>query len=215
MDYSFRDGTRTVRAFDVRARCATCAEPRDVFHADVDYDPTDALLDRPLDPIDDPWQKARWVEVTGLWKRDDLARLLRFISTLPNACITMATWREAPRQVTADAAALATKSASSYDLLLGNETVFLPENLRDVWKSLPLVHVGTPTSMHYSTGVGELYYVRYALERIIDGKVLPQSAAFLTFATQIRAWLASELVAERGKNTADNPAEYQRLKDGW
>jgi hypothetical protein len=215
VDYEFRDGTRTVRAFGVRARCAMCAASRDVFRADVDYEPTDALIERPLDPVDDPWRKAKWIEVTGLWKRDDLEHLLRFVSTLPDARIAFASWQQAPRELTAEAAVLAAREVRTYNIVLANQDVTLPMNLRDVWKDLPVVHVGTPTSIRYNTGDADLYYVSYALERIAEGAVMPQPAAFLAFAARVRAWLASEFVCERGKNTADNPAEYQRLKGGW
>jgi hypothetical protein len=215
VDYEFRDGTRSVRAFVVRARCATCAESRDVFRADIDYEPTDALIERPLDPVDDPWRKARWVQVTGLWQREDLARLLRFIGALPDTRIAFASWQDAPREVTAEAAVLAAGEARTYDIFFTTEDVTLPQSPRNAWKDLPLVHVGAPTSMHYETGNAELYYVSYALERFVGGEVIPQPAAFLAFAAHVRAWLGSEFVSERGKNTADNPAEYQRIKGGW
>jgi hypothetical protein len=215
VDYDFREGTRTVRAFVVRARCATCAAWRDVFAADVDYEPADVLIERPLDPVDDPWRKARWVEVTGLWKPEDLERLLRFVGALPGARIAFASWQQAPRELTADAAVLAAREARTYSFAFAAADVTLPVEMSDAWKDLPVVHVGTPTMMHYATGVAELYYVRYALERLADGAVIPQPPAFLAFAARIRAWLAAEFVSARGKNTADNPAEYQRLKGGW
>ncbi len=75
--------------------------------------------------------------------------------------------------------------------------------------------MGTPTSIQYSTGPGELYYVSYALERIEGGAVVPQPAPFLGLATTIRSWLESQLVSERGRVTVDNPEEYERLKGGW
>lgn len=215
VDYDFRDGTRMVRSFVVRARCATCAASRDAFRADVDYEPTDALIERPLDPVDDPWRKAAWVEVTGLWKRDDLEHLLRFVSALPDARIHFASWQQAPRALTADAVVLAMREARTYDIAFANEDLTLPVNLRDAWKDLPIVHVGAPTFIHYKTGDAELYYVRYALERVAEGALIPQPAAFLAFAARVRAWLASEFLGERGKHTADNPSEYERLKGGW
>ncbi|MGO9832901.1 MAG: hypothetical protein ACLP1X_01660 [Polyangiaceae bacterium] len=215
VDYHFRDGTRTVRAFVVRARCATCAAGRNVFSADIDYEPTDALIERPLDPVDDPWRKARWVRVTGLWKREDMERLLRFVSTLPDARIAFASWQQAPRDLTVEAAVLALREAQTYNIVFANEDVTLPMDLSGAWRDLPLVHVGAPTAIHYDTGDAELYYVSYALERFAGGAVIPQPAAFLALAARVRAWLASEFVSARGKNTADNPAEYQRLKGGW
>jgi hypothetical protein len=215
VDYDLRDGTRTVRSFVVRARCATCTARREVFRADIDYEPTDALLERPLDPIDDPWRKARWVQVTGLWKLEDLGRLLRFVGSLAGARIVFAARDRAPRELTAEAAILAARDARTYDVVFGSEDVTLPADPSEAWKQLPVVHVGSPLSIRYDTGDAELWYVSYALERIVDGAVVAQPAPFLAFAARVRAWLASELVSERGKDTADNPDEYQRLKGGW
>jgi len=213
--YEFRDGSPTVRAAHVRARCAACGAERSVFDVDIDYEPTVDLLERPLDPVDDPWLKAKWVELSGLWMRTDLECLLRFVGTLSHARIVFASPQQGPRELSAEDASHALRGSNSFDFAFTNVPVTLPEQLHDAWKNLPLVHVGTPTSIRYSTGPGELHYVSYALERIEGGVVTRQPAPFLGFATRIRSWLESEFVSDRGKNTVDNRHEYQRLKGGW
>lgn len=215
VDYSFREDARTVRAVVVRGRCAGCGADRAVFDADIDYEPTDELVHRSLDPVDDPWLKARRIELTGLWKPDDLERVLRYVGSIPDARIYLAGWRQPPRELDADGAFAAIHELRSYDLLLAPAPVTVPADLRDVWKRLPVVHLATPISMHYRTGDAELHYVTYAVEDVVAGKAVPRTTQFLEFADRVRSWLQSEFVSHRGRNTVDNPSEYQRLRGGW
>ena len=69
--------------------------------------------------------------------------------------------------------------------------------------------------MIYRTGQGELYYVRYAEEVCHEGAKVNQPRPFIDLARQMTEWLNSEFISRRGKNTVDNPDEYERLKGGW
>jgi hypothetical protein len=49
-------------------------------------------------------------------------------------------------------------------------------------------------------------------EQVFDGpRVKAQPSAFLAYARGLRSWLLETFWSERGKDTADNPAEYRRL----
>jgi hypothetical protein len=215
VDYELRDETSVVRAAHVRGRCVSCGAERAVLDVDIDYEPTAMLVERPLDPIDDPWQKPRWIELTGLWVPEDLDCLLRFAASLPGARVIVELHARAPEELSAADAVAALRGGECFDVFLTNVPALLPDRERDAWKTAPFVHIGTPTAIHYSTGLGQLYYASYALECIDADRVAPQPAEFLGFAQTIRAWLESRLVSDRGKNTVDNPLEYQRLKGGW
>ena len=219
VDYTFRDDAKTVRAVSVRARCTACAAERAVFDGEIDYEPTDELVARPLDPVEDPWVKARRVELTGLWTPEDVEQTLRFIGSLPEAQVYFAGAGEAPRALSAEAARALTVAAvrdrRSYHLFFACTPLSFPANLRDAWRHLAAVHLGAPIRMNYRTGLADLYYVTYATEDLVAANVVPRSTAFLTFAERIRSWLQSAFVSDRGKNTIDNPSEYQRLRGGW
>src|ERR1019366_8620206 len=102
VDYAFREGTQTVGAVSVHARCTACGAARDVFDVEIDYEPTDPLVARPLDPVDDPWLKAERVELTGLWQPRDFVRVLRFAADLPKARPLFALWGTPVRETPVD-----------------------------------------------------------------------------------------------------------------
>ena len=56
--YDFReDGD--VRSVDVLPRCCDCGRGRAAVSFEIDYSPTAELISKPLDPIEQPWLKAR------------------------------------------------------------------------------------------------------------------------------------------------------------
>ena len=60
---------------------------------------------------------------------------------------------------------------------------------------------------------GLLHYVKYSDEVVKGGKIEKQPAIFREFTRQACKWLSQNYVSSRGKNTADNPEQYLRVKD--
>jgi hypothetical protein len=211
VQYSLRRDTSSVAGVSVYARCSACGATRDVFDAEIDYEPTEALVDRPLDPVEDPWLKARRVELTALWKVSDLTRVLRFAATLPEARICFGGWNEPISEVPVEHLCEQLKSARIFTVLIAREPFDVPASVRDVWRTTPVIHIGSPMHIHYATGrEADLYYVTYALEDLRAGRVVRRSPEFLRFADTLRAWLSAEFCSKRGKRTVDSPSEYER-----
>jgi hypothetical protein len=230
LDYTFREDGGAVSHVEAHAECDACGKSRRLMSLEIDYEPTDALVERPLDPITDPWIKAKRFSAGGYWKVDDLFRVVSLFAEEPGAVLYFAGWDEAPRALskreTIDALhgagwhAVAgqdwfaeRRSRKLFYLFATNQPLELPENPRDCWKRLPVVQVKSPQGMNCSRGHGWMYSVRYAEEVFRDGKPVPQSAEFLTFARRLIAALRTYFSSPLGPHSLYNPDEYERLKD--
>ena len=215
LEYELRKDSGAVRSVSVELRCAGCGSQRRGMTIEIDYEPTDVLVERPLDPCDDPWLVPRRVEISALWLVDDLCALVRRLGDAEGALCYFAGWREPAVLASPGSICERLPRARSFDLFFAPRPVTLPEALRDAWKSHPVIHVGTPIHMNYSTGAGTLYFVRWAEQTVAAGRLEPQPAELRELATRVRSWLGERFVSERGRLTADNPSEYARLKGGW
>jgi hypothetical protein len=215
LSYDLREDQKTVRGIEVTLTCEACRTERAPVRFEIDYAPTDALIDRPLTPCTDPWLKAKRVVLTALWTPSDLERFVRHAAQQEGASVFVAGWREAPARWDGVSLAARVDLERVFDVFMTNTEVTFPDNLRDSWKALPVVHVGNPIRMNYTTGTGLLHYVEYAEETFQGPRVTAQPARFLAYARGLRAWLLETYSSARGKNTADNPDEHERLRGGW
>jgi hypothetical protein len=170
--------------------------------------------DRPLDPCPDPWFKARRVSLTALWQPEDLAKLIEFAMTTAHVHVTISRRQGLVAPLDAHKA-LSRLREPWLEVFLSILPVNIPPGARDCWKSLPVVHISSPLTMGYRTGIGHLYYIEFARKVIDSAALVQQPKAFLKFADRLHAWLATMFTNQRGRNTVDNPAEYERLRGGW
>jgi hypothetical protein len=212
LDYAFREAGTSVQAVEVGLACAACRARRTPVTFEIDYEPTDSLVDAPLVPCAHPWLKAKHVEITALWKEADLEELVAYAAGLDASIVLAAGWRERPVVLERRRLFDQVDFDRPYDVFMTNASVELPEKLRDAWRRAPVVHVGSPIHMRYRTGEGDLYYVHYAEERLEGPSVVAQPVSFVAYARGLVHWLRERFVSERGKNTADNPEEWQRLR---
>lgn len=213
--YDLREDRKTVRGVHVTLTCVACHVARAPVVFEIDYEPTDALVDTPLSPCAEPWLVAKRVVITALWTPRDLEAFVSHAAKQAGASVYVAGWREAPTRWDGGSLAARVDLARVFDVFMTNVDVTFPEDTRDCWKALPVVHVGSPIVMNYTTGTGHLHYIETAEEVFEGARVVAQPAQFLAYARALGAWLRESFSSARGKNTADNPEEYQRLRGGW
>ena len=54
---------------------------------EIDYSPTAELISKPLDPIGQPWLKAKRCEITAYWQPADVERFASYLSGIPEVWI--------------------------------------------------------------------------------------------------------------------------------
>ena len=233
LDYAFLDNGE-VSQIEASAECDACGKARRLASLEIDYEPTEALVERPLDPIADPWIKAKRFDAGGYWKIGDLLSVVSFFADEPGAVLHFAGLHEAPRALskseTIDALHAAGwheldstgaapgwlaehMSRKPFHLFATNQPVEFPENLRDCWKRIPVVQLKNPTRINCNRGQGWMYSVRYAEDVFRDGELVPQPAEFLAFARRLIVSLRAHFASPLGPRSLHNPDEYERLKD--
>ena len=209
--YALEDGG--VRSVKPIARCTACAARIETMSVDIDYEPTALLLERPLDPIDDPWSKPRRRSLTALWRREDALDFVRYAAKEAGASAWLEVFQMPPRRV--DQVELERAVTSEHGYLaaaFSTSHVDVGASLRDAWKTGPFVQLSSPTRIHYETGVGSMYYVEWAEEVLRNGAIERQSDEFSRLAARIEAFLRERFVSTRGRDACDAPSEYARLK---
>jgi hypothetical protein len=215
LDYTFMEGSETVRSVEVGLRCVECGQEKAGATFEIDYEPTDELVARPLDPCPEPWLKAKQSEISALWVERDATELVLHAGQDLNASCYFAAPRGRPALLAPRDVCARLREARVFNVYLSARELEFPDELRDAWRRLPVMCLASPIHMNYRTGAATLYFLRWANEFLVEGRVVPQEAPLLELASRVQSWLRSRYTAERGPRTADNPAEYERLKGGW
>lgn len=214
LTYDLRDDG-DVRSVAVELCCVGCRKRTLATTFEIDYSPTAELLSRPLETCEEPWLIPKRCELSALWVPGDRDALVRHLGERESARCYLAGFRQPLRLVTAAELPAAEADGHAVAIYLSTRELAFPDNLRDCWKRLPVIHVSSPTTIHYTTGTGHLYYVQWAKQVLVERRLEPQEAALLALADRLQAWLRTHFTSARYKHAFDNPTEYERLQGGW
>jgi len=78
LQYEFRD-TGEVRHIQIEPHCSLCGRGQQPVNLDVKYSPTDDLVSRPIDPIEQPWLQPKRRTITSFWKPADGERFADYV----------------------------------------------------------------------------------------------------------------------------------------
>ena len=210
LDYELRDDG-SVRTVNVTIRCASCGRERPAMSFEIDYSPTDVRIDRPLDPIDKPWLKAKQHELTGLWRPSDALDVARHLVEVEALVAYLAAWNQPVRAVSPDELQETFESERAYSIVFSSTPRSFVSGERDLWMSAPVIALSSPMHINYANGVGHLYFLRYADEIFDKGIVVQQPSELRACTSRLRAWLAERFVTTRGKRAFDASTERDRL----
>jgi hypothetical protein len=204
--YHFRDDG-DVRSVDVSPTCCDCGRERTGASFEIDYSPTSELVSKPLDLIEQPWLKARRSEITAYWQPADAERFASYVSKIPGVRI----YRDSNGFEECGIEVVEFYPELKCDLYFTNALELPPLRGRNPQKAAPLLRLTSPFHIACPTGIALLHYIEYADEILHGAEVLSQPQPFSMFARQARAWLQQNYSSQRGRNTADNAAEYERI----
>jgi len=195
-----------------------CGRQRRPVDVDIKYSPTDSLVSRPLDPIEQPWRQPKRRTITSFWKPADCER---FADHVVRSLGARAFAETKPYEFSeVHLAEITFYPELKHDLLLTNMLEAAVPRTREPEKSAPFLRLKSPFHMAYSwpadfpstSNIRLLHYINYS-EQVVRGAALEsQPALFLAFAREVRQWLTENYVSMRGKNTADNVEEYMCVK---
>lgn len=206
LTYDFRDDG-DVRSVNVAPTCCNCGRERSGALFEIDYSPTSELISKPLDPIAQPWLKAKCCEITAYWQPADAERFASHLAGIPGVRI----YRHSNRIEECGIDSVEFYPELKCDLYFTNVLPTPAPLTRDPQKAAPLLRLSSPFHIACPDGIALLHSIEYAEEILRGTEVLSQPPPFLSFAQQACAWLQGNYSMRRGKNTADNPTEYERI----
>jgi hypothetical protein len=206
LTYDFRDNG-DVRYVDVVPSCYRCGRTRRGASFEINDSPTIELVSKPLDPIEHPWLRGKQVQITAYWQPADAERFAKYLSGIPDVRV----YRQSDGLEQCGIGDVEFYPQLKHDLYFTNSSIVPSLRIRDPQKVTALLRLCTPLPMACPGGVALLHYIEYN-EQILRGmEILNQPESFLVFTRQARSWLKQNYLSKRGKNTVDNPMEYERI----
>lgn len=215
--YTFRTNSEEVSQVDVVATCARCGLERHAMTVEINGGPTDLLIDRPLDPCDQPWLRARHVKLSAIWNQKDLESFIHSVMGLDGACAYVMTIEGSVTTFYTEKELISKlRLEPLWFLYFCTEHIPFPPNPFATWRDLPVIQVWSPKVIVDKNGtVTTMYLLEYAKEVIQGAIVVPQPCEFLDFTKTITTWLRNNFSSERGKGAFDNPEEFGRVREWW
>jgi hypothetical protein len=204
--YGFRENG-DVRTVDVLPRCINCGQLHRGAIFEIKYGPTASLLSNPLDPIEQPWLKAKQCQITAYWQPSDAERFALYLTETLGARI----YRDS-NLIECKVRTVEFYPELKHDLYFTNTPDIVRPTERDPQKYGPILRLRGPFHIVIPTGLAHLYYIQWAEEILRNVAITVQPQAFVKFAHETREWLSRNYVSQRGRNTADNPTEFARIK---
>lgn len=217
LEYELRQGG-DVRTIHIKPICSNCDRPQTVVSIDIKYSPTDELISKPLDAIQEPWLQPKRREITSFWQAVDAEKFASYLVQSLGARVFSRNRALVFLETTLTK--IEFYPELKHDLLFTNiEGVTVPPG-PEPQRSAPFLRLNQPFHMVYSKpenvrslgNIRLLHYIKFSHQVVQQGALEDQPARFQNFCRHVCEWLSQHYVSIRGKNTADNPDEYLKVK---
>lgn len=224
-DFVPRSGTEDFRSVSIRGSCSSCGQEKKFGSIDLDYSPTQHLLDSPITFCKNPKLKCAISRLNGYWTKDDRVRFISFLADDLKLHVSCWYWNKATKKRQFEKL-----SGSNRPRLLSSELNYLtyyfsvgPQQLEtsmvdggiyvedNPWQKYELIQLNAPMKMALKNGLGDLYYVYFSTQYIDAGVVRDKSESFIELSGKITEWMKSCFVEKRGRDCFDSALEYDRL----
>jgi len=183
---------------------------------DIDYGPTDELLDKPITLCEKPLIKYKYSQFTGIWLSDDLKQVLRFLIEEQGLTAYYHYFKYPEKVRVFQALTLEQSLRKGSDFLAVYFTRDSMENAvtyedekgvmidKGIWRRQEIVYLfcinmnGLP-----------LHYIQFCNQYIDRGEVKDKSTEFEKMTDQFKAWLTQTFVKSRGRNCFDGEEGYR------
>lgn len=224
-DFVPRVGTKDFRSVSIRGLCSSCGREKSFGSIDLDYSPTQQLLDSPITFCKNPKLKCAVRRLNGYWTKDDCIKFISFLADDLKLQVSCWYWNRSTKSRQFEKLNVSNRSSLlSHELnylnyyfsvgLLQLETsmvdggIYVGEN---PWRKYELIQLNAPMKIALKNGLGNLYYVHYSTQYIDAGVVRDKSESFAEISEKITEWMKSNFVEKRGKDCFDSASEHDRL----
>ncbi|NML21376.1 hypothetical protein HHL16_10855 [Pseudoflavitalea sp. G-6-1-2] len=225
-DYIPRKDTPDIKQVNVAISCTQCQLEKKAMSVDIDYSPTDQLIDEPLIFCEQPFLKYNLTSISSYWAHNDLKRFISFMAEELHFNMYCWFWRNADKkryfeQVSQEKATeIITANHRYLDFYFSRSAPDFkidqhkdgPYVKSDQWQTQEVIRLSGPNSIMYDDGkTALLFYTSYSTQFIDEGKVTDKSAEFTHDTTRIHQWFKQHFVEARGKDCFDNAEEHTKI----
>ncbi len=224
-NYKPRQGTDDIREIRIITTCTECNKVSKPISIDIDYSPTDELIENPITYCEKPNIKYKFKELTSYWSGDNLSDFLKFIffDLKLNVYCWFSQHPENKRRfekVSFDKAiqiitvnhrylnfyfSANELDTTGYIKLTDDNGVYLKEG---IWRKDEIIQLTAPFVM---MGYGLLYYINFCNQYLDKGNVKDKPEQFEKITSQIQVWLKTKFITKRGTNCFDGQEAYDKF----
>lgn len=224
-NYTPRQDTDDIKEIGVVTTCTNCKKASKPFSIDIDYSPTNELIEKPITFCEKPNIKYKFKELTSYWSGDNLNDFLQFIFF--DLKLNVYCWfSQHPEnkwrfeKVSFDKAiqiitvnhrylnfyfSVNDLVTTSYIKLTDDNEVYLREG---IWRRDEIIQLEAPIVM---MGYGLLYYINFCNQYLDRGNVKDKSDQFEKTTHQLQVWLKAKFITKRGTNCFDGQEAYGKF----
>jgi DNA-directed RNA polymerase subunit RPC12/RpoP len=224
LEYYRRDDG-DVELIRVGSRCTACGKTQRRMNVEIDYSPTQRLIQKPLTRCKNPEMMYDLKELSLYARAADIARVADYLAE--QGCSFAGVVRQRDDWVLQvlspdEATELIARKVSYMGfylqvyamprrIALTEETISTSKKESTFWKRHEVIRIDSPTSIGCGSRTGQLHYIHYSNEFIDGGKVVAKSGRFRKLTDGLIDWLGKKFVTWRGADCFDNEKSHRRL----
>lgn len=226
-DYILRQETDDVREIVITTTCTDCSKISKPIYIDIDYSPTEELIENPITFCEKPNIKYKYQQLTSYWSGKNINEFLQFI--FQDLKLNVYCWfsehpenkkrfekvsfEKAIKIITVNhryfnfyfSAQELDTSSSIYLQQFNDGEAHLKMG---IWRRDEIIQLSAPFVI---MGYGVLYYINFCNQYLDKGNVKDKSEQFEIITTQLKQWLKENFITKRGKNCFDGQEAYEKL----
>jgi hypothetical protein len=228
--YTIKINENAVNEVAIESTCTACKKKTQAMTVEIDYEPTDELIHKPISFCEQPKIIYKYSELTGLWSEVDLIKVFNYIfSTLK---LNVYGWYfKLPEKIRHfekldfEKVKEILVQHNYLDFYFSKEELNLEDHINntsdigiaiknDIWRKNEIIALSSITI----SGIGEdglgkadLYYLEFCNQHIVAGAVQDKSEAFEALTNELVDWLKENFISKRGKNCYDSIEVYNKV----
>lgn len=215
--YFYRDRSPDIREVQVHATCTACGRSSKRMTVDIDYSPTERLIEQPIIYCEKPNLKYRFSRFSALWDKQDLAKFLSFLMDELNLGAYYWFFKRPEHKRVFEQQTFEAALDKGDKFLLGYFSVKPIGNIttgeddkgiwidQELWRKQEVIVL---SGVNFN-GL-PMYFIQFCGQYIDKGKIIDKSVSFDEITGRLTKWLRGNFATGRGKNCFDGEALYQK-----
>ena len=218
--YFIRDDSEDIQEIRINTLCVNCGKSSTKETIDIDYSPTNELMETPITYVKQPDIRYKYTEISAFWDKNDLNNFLCFLSKELKMNIYGWYFKQpenirifeelsAEEAIEKDSKMLAlyfTCEKLQKEDVLKNEDERGVYVDRNIWRKREIIKLSSINIYR----IGPQYFIIFCNQYIDKDEVKDKSIQFETNTNKLKDWLKENFISKRGKACFDGKEGYQK-----